>query len=169
MDRKEKIIEEIKKSDKPVSASTLAKKLGVSRQIIVGDVALIRASGTNIIATPRGYILDSKQQNQTYTIAVNHSQEQMADELYTIVDLGGCAIDVIVDHPVYGQLTGKLHLSSRYDVDQFIKKVNNNQAKPLSQLTDGLHLHTIQCPNEDTYQRIVSALDKKGYLFKKEI
>ena len=127
MDRKEKIIEEIKKSDKPVSASTLAKKLGVSRQIIVGDVALIRASGTNIIATPRGYILDSKQQNQTYTIAVNHSQEQMADELYTIVDLGGCAIDVIVDHPVYGQLTGKLHLSSRYDVDQFIKKVNNLQ------------------------------------------
>ena len=65
--------------------------------------------------------------------------------------------------------TGKLHLSSRYDVDQFIKKVNNNQAKPLSQLTDGLHLHTIQCPNEDTYQRIVSALDEKGYLFKKEI
>lgn len=169
MDRKEKIIEEIKKSDKPISASTLAKKLGVSRQIIVGDVALIRASGTNIIATPRGYILDSKQQNQTYTIAVNHSQEQMADELYTIVDLGGCAIDVIVDHPVYGQLTGKLHLSSRYDIDQFIKKVNNNQAKPLSQLTDGLHLHTIQCPNEDTYQRIVSALDEKGYLFKKEI
>ena len=169
MDRKEKIIEEIKKSDKPISASTLAKKLGVSRQIIVGDVALIRASGTNIIATPRGYILDSKQQNQTYTIAVNHSQEQVADELYTIVDLGGCAIDVIVDHPVYGQLTGKLHLSSRYDVDQFIKKVNNNQAKPLSQLTDGLHLHTIQCPNEDTYQRIVSALDEKGYLFKKEI
>lgn len=169
MDRKEKIIEEIKKSNKPISASTLAKKLGVSRQIIVGDVALIRASGTNIIATPRGYILDSKQQNQTYTIAVNHSQEQMADELYTIVDLGGCAIDVIVDHPVYGQLTGKLHLSSRYDVDQFIKKVNNNQAKPLSQLTDGLHLHTIQYPNEDTYQRIVSALDEKGYLFKKEI
>ena len=169
MDRKEKIIEEIKKSNKPISASTLAKKLGVSRQIIVGDVALIRASGNNIIATPRGYILDSKQQNQTYTIAVNHSQEQMADELYTIVDLGGCAIDVIVDHPVYGQLTGKLHLSSRYDVDQFIKKVNNNQAKPLSQLTDGLHLHTIQCPNEDTYQRIVSALDEKGYLFKKEI
>lgn len=169
MDRKEKIIEEIKKSNKPISASTLAKKLGVSRQIIVGDVALIRASGTHIIATPRGYILDSKQQNQTYTIAVNHSQEQMADELYTIVDLGGCAIDVIVDHPVYGQLTGKLHLSSRYDVDQFIKKVNNNQAKPLSQLTDGLHLHTIQCPNEDTYQRIVSALDEKGYLFKKEI
>lgn len=169
MDRKEKIIEEIQKSQKPVSASSLAKKLGVSRQIIVGDVALIRASGTNIIATPRGYILDSKQQNQTYTIAVNHSQEQMADELYTIVDLGGCAIDVIVDHPVYGQLTGKLHLSSRYDVNQFLKKIKSDEAKPLSQLTNGLHLHTIQCQDQETYHRILTALDEKGYLFKKEI
>lgn len=168
MDRKEKIIEEIKKGDKPISASTLAKKLGVSRQIIVGDVALIRASGTNIIATPRGYILDSKQQNQTYTIAVNHSQEQMADELYTIVDLGGCAIDVIVDHPVYGQLTGKLHLSSRYDVNQFLKKIKSDEAKPLSQLTNGLHLHTIQCQDQETYHRILTALDEKGYLFHKD-
>lgn len=168
MDRKEKIIEEIQKSQKPVSASSLAKKLGVSRQIIVGDVALIRASGTNIIATPRGYILDSKQQNQTYTIAVNHSQEQMADELYTIVDLGGCAIDVIVDHPVYGQLTGKLHLSSRYDVNQFLKKIKSDEAKPLSQLTNGLHLHTIQCQDQETYHRILTALDEKGYLFHKD-
>ena len=81
MYRKEKIIEEIKKSEKPVSASALAKKLGVSRQIIVGDVALIRASGTNIIATPRGYILDNHQLQHTYTLAVKHTQEQLADEL----------------------------------------------------------------------------------------
>ena len=123
MDRKEKIIEEIQKSQKPVSASALAKKLGVSRQIIVGDVALIRASGTNIIATPRGYILDNHQLQHTYTLAVKHTKEQLSDELYTIVDLGGSIIDVIVEHPIYGQLTGKLHLSSRYDVDQFLQKI----------------------------------------------
>lgn len=167
MDRKEKIIEEIKKSEKPVSASALAKKLGVSRQIIVGDVALIRASGTHIIATPRGYILDNHQLQHTYTLAVKHTQEQLADELYTIVDLGGSIIDVIVEHSIYGQLTGKLHLSSRYDVDQFMKKITQDDAKPLSQLTNGLHLHTIQCLDQETYQRIVDALDKKGYLFKK--
>ncbi len=168
MDRKEKIIEEIKKSEKPVSASALAKKLGVSRQIIVGDVALIRASGTNIIATPRGYILDNHQLQHTYTLAVKHTQEQLDDELYTIVDLGGSIIDVIVDHAIYGQLTGKLHLSSRYDVNQFLKKIKSDEAKPLSQLTNGLHLHTIQCQDQETYHRILTALDEKGYLFHKD-
>lgn len=167
MDRKEKIIEAIKNNDKPISATKLAHMFGVSRQIIVGDVALLRASGIQIIATPRGYVMDKEKNEHYYTIAVNHNKDDLADELYTIIDLGGSVIDVIVEHPIYGQLTGKLHLYSRYDVDQFMKKVNSEQAKPLSQLTDGLHLHTIQCQNNDIYQRIVEVLDKKGYLFKK--
>lgn len=167
MDRKEKIINAIQKSDKPISASKLASQFGVSRQIIVGDVALLRASGYNVIATPRGYILDNQQTDFIYTIAVKHDKEALADELYTIVDLGGSILDVIVDHPIYGQLTGKLHIFSRYDVDQFLKNIDQGQAKPLSQLTDGLHLHTIQCQNNDVYHRIVKALDEKGYLFTK--
>lgn len=167
MDRKNKIIEEIRKSDKPISASKLASLFGVSRQIIVGDVALLRASGVNISATPRGYILDEYTQGVKHIIAVKHQKEDLADELYTIVDLGGQIIDVIVEHSIYGQLTGQLHISSRYDVDQFLKKVNGGNTKPLSQLTDGLHLHTIQCQDEDTYQRILYALNQKSYLFKK--
>lgn len=167
MNRKEKIIEQIKASDKPISASKLATMLGVSRQIIVGDVALLRASGFHITATPRGYILDQQNQSTIYTIAVKHSKDALADELYTIVDLGGSVVDVVVDHPIYGQLTGKLHLSSRYDIDEFLKKVSHEQAKPLSQLTDGLHLHTIECQDEETYQRILKALNQKGYLFTK--
>lgn len=166
MDRKQKIIEEIKKSDKPISATKLASLLGVSRQIIVGDVALIRASGTNIIATPRGYVLDQQNIDHLYTIAVKHNQNELADELYTIVDMGGEIIDVIVEHAIYGQLTGKLHISSRYDVEQFLKKVNTYEAVPLSQLTDGIHLHTIQCQNIDTYNRIIQSLSEKGYLYK---
>ncbi|MEG0365238.1 MAG: transcription repressor NadR [Coprobacillus sp.] len=166
MDRKNKIIEEIRKSDKPISASKLASLFGVSRQIIVGDVALLRASGINISATPRGYILDEQVQGIKHIIAVKHQKEDLADELYTIVDLGGQIIDVIVEHQIYGQLTGQLHISSRYDVDQFLKKVEKDNTKPLSQLTDGLHLHTIQCHNEQTYQRILDALNKKNYLLK---
>lgn len=165
MDRKKKIIEEIRKSTKPISASKLASLFGVSRQIIVGDIALLRASGLNISATPRGYILDEQNQGINHVIAVKHQKEDLADELYTIVDLGGQIIDVIVEHSIYGQLTGPLHISSRYDVDQFLKKVNKDNTKPLSQLTDGLHLHTIQCLDEDTYQRILDALNQKGYLF----
>lgn len=167
MDRREKIIQIIQRNEKPISASTLAKQLGVSRQIIVGDVALIRASGTHIIATPRGYVLDDNKEDTLYTIAVHHQKKDLIDELYTIVDLGGYIIDVIVEHPIYGQLCGKLHLSSRYDVDQFIKKVNINDAKPLSELTDGLHLHTIKCLNNETFERIKEALNQKGYLFTK--
>ncbi|MEG0451982.1 MAG: transcription repressor NadR [Coprobacillus sp.] len=167
MDRKKKIIEEIRKSDKPISASKLATLYGVSRQIIVGDIALLRASGINISATPRGYILDEQEQGLKHIIAVKHQKEDLADELYTIVDLGGQIIDVIVEHPIYGQLTGQLHIASRYDVDQFLKKVNNDNSKPLSQLTNGLHLHTIQCLDEEAYQRILDALNKKNYLFKK--
>lgn len=166
MDRKQKIIEEIKKCDKPISATKLASLLGVSRQIIVGDVALIRASGTNIIATPRGYVLDQQNIDNLYTIAVKHNQNELADELYTIVDMGGEVIDVIVEHAIYGQLTGKLHISSRYDVEQFLKKVNTYEAVPLSQLTDGIHLHTIQCQNIDIYNRIIQSLSEKGYLYK---
>ncbi len=167
MDRRNKIVEMIKKSDKPISASKLAKVFGISRQIIVGDVALLRAAGTHIIATPRGYVLHQNNDECTYVLAVKHEKKDLSDELYTIVDLGGYIVDVIVEHPLYGQLTGELHLSSRYDVDQFLKKVNDNQAKPLSQLTDGLHLHTVRCANLDTYQRIVEALKTKGYLFEK--
>lgn len=167
MDRREKILQMIQESEKPISASFLAKTLGVSRQIIVGDVALIRASGTNITATPRGYILEEKKNNDIYVIAVKHDHTQLQDELYTIVDLGGSIIDVIVEHPVYGQLTGELHISSRYDVDQFMSKVKESHANALSQLTNGLHLHTIQCQNKNIYLRIIDKLSQKGYLFKK--
>ena len=118
MDRRENILNEIKKSNKPISATYLAKLFGVSRQIIVGDIALIRASGTNIIATPRGYVLDKNINESVYTIAVKHNVEHLADELYTIVDYGAEVVDVIVEHPVYGQLSGSLHLTSRYDVDE---------------------------------------------------
>ena len=161
------LIYELSLDGKKARVSDIAKQLGVSRQIIVGDVALIRASGTHIIATPRGYVLDDNKEDTLYTIAVHHQKKDLIDELYTIVDLGGYIIDVIVEHPIYGQLCGKLHLSSRYDVDQFIKKVNINDAKPLSELTDGLHLHTIKCLNNETFERIKEALNQKGYLFTK--
>ncbi|MEE0965495.1 MAG: transcription repressor NadR [Bacilli bacterium] len=167
MNRKDQIIEIIKKSDKPISASTLAKQFNVSRQIIVGDIALIRASGTNIVATPRGYLFENPTPSGEYVIAVQHNSNQLADELYTIIDLGGSIINVSVEHPIYGQLSGNLHLYNRYDVDQFIKRTNKENAKPLSCLTEGIHLHTIRCYDQDIYNRIIKALDEKGILLKK--
>lgn len=163
------ICEVIEQSLEPVSASLLAKKFGVSRQLVVGDVALLRATGKAIIATPRGYVfqVSEKQVGIERTIAVMHSQAQLADEIYTVVDLGGSLLDVIVEHPLYGQLCGNLHIFSRYDADTFFENCNRSKAKPLSNLTNGLHLHTLRCHDEEQFQRILKALDDKGFLYKK--
>ena len=100
----------------PVSAAALAERFSVSRQIIVGDVALLRAGGTDILATPRGYLLGGRGGGVERTVACVHAPEEMERELNAIVDAGGEVVDVIVEHPVYGQLTGLLGVRSRYDV-----------------------------------------------------
>ncbi len=163
MDRKTAIIEEIKKSSTPISASALAKKLHVSRQIIVGDIALIRAGGIQILATPRGYVWEQPANGVEKKLAVSHTRERMQEELYTIVDQGAQVLDVIVEHPTYGQLVASLQLASRYDVDQFLSKIEGNE--PLSQLTHGVHLHTIRCKDEQTYERVRQALRENGLLY----
>ena len=168
MDRKEKIIKLIQESDKPISASLLAKQLHVSRQIIVGDVALIRASGTEIIATPRGYIMDQKDPHLCKKIVVKHDESRIEEELNLIVDLGGEVIDVIVEHPVYGEIKASLHTASRYDVTQFMDKLNSSNAEPLSSLTNGVHLHTIAYKSEAMLKVIMSALKDKGFLYEEE-
>ncbi|MEG0842405.1 MAG: transcription repressor NadR [Erysipelotrichaceae bacterium] len=164
--RRVQIMKIIKESDKPVSATFLANMFEVSRQSVVGDIALLRASGKAIIATPRGYLCEKESQNCIRkTIAVVHSEDELAKEIYTIIDLGGEIIDVIVEHPLYGELKGNLHLASRYDADQFLNKVNNLQAKPLSNLTQGLHLHTIETRDEASFERICAQLEQEGFLY----
>ena len=150
----------------PVSATALAQRFSVSRQIIVGDVALLRAGGMEIFATPRGYILPGEPAALTRTVACVHSGGEMARELEIMVDQGCQVVDVVVEHPVYGQLTGQLHLSSRYEVQEFIRSVSENQAKLLSDLTGGIHLHTLRCPSEEAYQRVLEELDRAGFLLK---
>ena len=166
--RRDAILQLIQQGEAPISASALAKQFHVSRQLIVGDIALLRAKGCQIIATPRGYLCEQRGQDQTIkTIAVCHRSEELSDEIYTIVDLGGALLDVIVEHPLYGELRGSLHIYSRYDADQFFSKLADKKAVPLSALTDGIHLHTIRVHDEACYVRILDALRKKGYLYEK--
>lgn len=120
----------LKQTDRPISASKLAKELSVSRQIIVGDVALLRASGEKVLATPRGYVIDLSVASDQYTVACVHDFDNMEKELNIMVDNGATVVNVTVEHPLYGQLTGPLHLSSRYDVEQFIKKMRRKRRKP---------------------------------------
>ncbi|MDO5601845.1 MAG: transcription repressor NadR [Oscillospiraceae bacterium] len=165
--RREKILAILYEQEAPVSASSLAAQLGVSRQLIVGDIALLRAGGEAITSTPRGYLHMRERPGLLRQVACLHDAKDMAAELYAIVDNGCDVLDVVVEHPVYGQLTGQLQLHSRYDVDQFIARVAGHDARPLSALTDGVHLHTLYCPDESAYQRAAAALRGLGFLFEK--
>ncbi|MEG1930343.1 MAG: transcription repressor NadR [Anaerovorax sp.] len=168
-ERREKIVEILLNSEKPMSASTLAKKFQVSRQIIVGDVALLRASGSNVFATPKGYICQSDQSSHSPfgfmgMVPCKHTEAQLVSELYTIVDFGGCVIDVTIEHAIYGQLSGSLDIHSRRDVDEFVNKVVTGQGRPLSDLTGGIHLHRIGCKDKETFDLISQELKRLGIL-----
>ena len=162
--RREGIARRLEQAEGPVSASALAKEFAVSRQIIVGDVALLRAAGLDIAATPRGYILPAGTTGIRFTVATSHNAAQMEEELHAIVDQGGTVLDVIVEHPIYGQLTAPLRMSSRFEVGQFVERCRKEAAVPLSLLTDGVHLHTIVCPDAACEQRIKTALRDLGIL-----
>lgn len=167
-ERRNRILAKLQGCDTPISASSLAEELSVSRQIIVGDVALLRASGAHISATPRGYIYEQEASEFPYEglLACRHTTAQLEDELYTIVDFGGFVIDVTIEHPLYGQLSGPLNLGSRYDVDLFIEKVlAEENAKPLSVLTGGVHLHRIGCRDQAAFSLIRQQLTEKNIIF----
>ena len=157
-ERRQAVARRLEEARDPVSAAALAREFSVSRQIIVGDVALLRAAGANISATPRGYVISQDCGGLIRQVACQHDAAGMEAELNAMVDHGCTVLDVIVDHPVYGQLTGPLQLASRYDVSQFIARCARAEARPLSDLTGGIHLHTLSCPDEAAFQRVEAAL-----------
>lgn len=160
-ERRAAILETLAQSAGPVSASALAGRFGVSRQLIVGDVALLRAGGAAIDATARGYVVQGRQAGLIRRAACRHQASDMAAELQIMVDNGCTVLDVIVEHPVYGQLTGTLGLASRYDVKEFIRR--SEAAQPLSLLTEGAHLHTLSCPDEESFLRVREELRIAGF------
>ena len=148
----------------------LAKLLHVSRQVIVQDIALLRAENKNILSTNRGYLLyrvpDERKKIQRI-VYVNHTKEQIRDELYTIVDIGGKVLNVMIEHDIYGQISANLMLSTRKDVDKFVSRVEHADTRPLNCLTDGTHYHTIEAESEEILDEIEEELEKKKYLIKK--
>ncbi|MFV0496735.1 MAG: 3H domain-containing protein [Candidatus Fimivivens sp.] len=161
----------LEQTTQPVSASVLAEKFRVSRQIIVGDIALLRAAGAPIVATPRGYLIEAAMDTaaQDYTVACRHDTiAQLLQELYIAVDQGAIVRDVIIEHPTYGQLTGQLQIGSRFEAERFVETLSTSEASPLSQLTGGIHLHTLRCPDRACFERILAALKEAGILVLEE-
>ena len=165
--RREEILKKISQQETPRSASSLANEFKVSRQVIVGDVALLRASGHDILATARGYIIPKPKTHLPYVgkIVCQHTPKSSKDELYQIIDLGAIVHNVMIEHSLYGEITGGLNLSTRKEVDDFIDKFESSDIKLLSELTLGLHTHTIACKNEAHFNEVCRVLSEEGYLY----
>lgn len=143
----------------------LAEQLGVTRQVIVKDIAIIRAEGINIIATPEGYLIFNEESNYVRrVIAVSHRRDEIYNELECIVKFGGIVEDVTVEHPLYGEIRAMLMIKTIMDIKKFTKKFKEASAEPLSSLTKGVHLHTVRADNDQIIDSIIKELKDKNYL-----
>lgn len=166
-ERRIKIIAELEKAKVPVSASAFAKKFTVSRQIIVGDIALLRAAGFAVRATSKGYVLVNDQQSDYHgKVVCQHQPAQTAAELTLIVSLGASVIDVAVEHEFYGELVGNLDIKTKSDVQNFVKVIEQGKVRLLSDLTGGIHIHTIGCRDQQHFSEVEQALAENGFLYK---
>lgn len=165
-ERRDAIIEMMQKDQLPLSGTKLASIYGVSRQVIVQDIALIRAAGYDVISTNKGYILNAPLENKSIEriFKMNHTDEQMQDELCCIVDLGGCVVNTMINHKVYGHLEAPLNIKSRRNVDEFMKDIYSGKSSPLKNVTSGYHYHTVTADSEETMQLIENALKEKKFL-----
>lgn len=163
--RRQEILKELSNSERPIPARIFADEFSVSRQVIVGDIALLRAEGHPIIATNKGYLIKEETEGllKKY-IAMNHQKEQTRQELETFVKHGIVVESVTVEHPAYGEITGQLNIQTKEDIDEFLSL----EPELLSALTRGVHIHTILCPDNHTYLKVKKDLNSQGLLYQND-
>lgn len=168
LNRKQELLTLLKQSKEAINGQSLAERFGVTRQIIVQDIALLRADGAQIISTNRGYIYKNSDDN-SYAhrlFKVNHTVIDMEEELLAIVDNGGRIQNIMIDHPVYGEIQTLLKLTCRRDVSHFLDQASSNDFRPLSDLTNGVHYHLVEADSEQDIDYIEEALNQQGFLVK---
>jgi len=165
-ERREAIVRKMQEGSTALSGTKLASLYGVSRQVIVQDIALIRAAGYDVISTNKGYILNSPAENKIVEriFKVKHTDEQIEDELCSIVDLGGCVVNTMINHKVYGHLEAPLNVKSRRNVMEFLKDIHSGKSSPLKNVTSGYHYHTVSADSEETLDLIENMLREKQIL-----
>ena len=162
-ERRQMILQLLKSSGVPLSGSALGKKTGVSRQVVVQDIALLRREGHAILSTPRGYMTE---QISRYVrlFKMCHTEAETEQELNAIVDLGGSVLDVIVNHRAYGKITAPLDIKSRRDVQAFIGEIKSGKSSLLMNVTSGYHFHHIGADSQDILDEIQEKLKNLGFL-----
>lgn len=165
--RRKEIIAYLSSRTEPVNGTELARRFGVSRQVIVQDVALLRAENREILSTNKGYVMyqpASFRSSQTAVILVQHSAEQTFEEMQAIVEYGGRMLDVFIDHDLYGQIRADLVINDLKDAEDFCRKMRHSDSRPLKELTGACHYHTISAPSEKVIGLIKKELKGKGFL-----
>ena len=163
-ERRNEILNFLQNADEPVAARKLASQFGVSRQVIVQDLAVIRASRPNIISTNRGYILQQQETGCLREFKVRHTPEQAEQELNLIVDHGGRVKNISISHRVYGRVTAEMDIRSRQDVNEFVQAINSSHSSVLSSATSGYHYHLIEASSQERLDLIGEQLKKAGFL-----
>ena len=164
-ERRTKLLDILSSSNSPVSGGTLSKELDVSRQIIVQDISLLRANGATIFSTNKGYLLQ-EEKKYSRVFKVYHSDDQVEEELSTIVDAGGQIRDVFVYHKVYGILKADMGIKSRRDIRSYMEEISSGKSSLLKNVTSGYHYHTIDAESEEILDAIQAELQQKGFLAK---
>lgn len=164
-ERRQAILELLRNEAEPVNGAYIAEKFSVSRQVVVQDIAILRANGENIISVHKGYFLQ-KDNRITRVFKVCHSDEQVEEELNLFVDLGGKIDDVFVYHKVYGVIKASMNIKSRRDVQNYIKDMKSGKSSGLKNITSDFHYHTISAEDVATLEEIQEALYNKGFLAK---
>ena len=164
-ERREQIQRILERSKEPVAGSDLAKQLEVSRQIVVQDIALIRANGVMITSTNRGYVLQETG-NVSRVFKVIHTDEQVEEELNLYVDLGAKVEDVFVYHKVYGVIRAEMNIRSRRDVRKYMEDISSGKSTNLMNLTSNYHYHTVSAESEEVLDQLQKELWERGYLAK---
>jgi hypothetical protein len=166
-ERRKYILQLLKDSNVPITGGDIAEKTNVSRQVIVGDITLLKAKNEPIIATSQGYIFLKQSSGIPMVeriIACKHTPEETETELNLIVDHGVLVKDVKIEHAIYGDLTASIMVSNRQEVKQFVKRLQTTNASLLSELTGGVHLHTISASSEKALEKAEAALKAEGIL-----
>lgn len=166
-ERSDAILKRISMSADPVSGSTLASEFGVSRQIIVKDIAALKAAGNDIISTTKGYIIHTAPRPER-VFKVVHRDDEIQKELLTITDAGGEVVNVFVWHKIYGKIEAELDIKNSSDVREYILSLKNGRSGPLKNVTSGYHYHTVRAETEEILDKVRTALDNIGFLVKDE-
>ena len=161
--RRNGIVKYLASESRPVPAKELAERFSVSRQIIVKDIATLREQGEPITALARGYILEREARPERVFKTI-HSDEDVANELYLIIDNGGAVEDVFIYHKVYNKVSAKMDIRSRYDVDVFVAGIKSGKSSLLKNVTAGYHYHTVSAPSEEVLDLIEAKLCENGFV-----